>query len=485
MIFWLKSKWVQKALALLVILLMSFVGGILALKIAGPAEYNTHYGVVQFTATAAITGELNLYIPLAGWGIKTKPYNWPLKLQIELRQINRQNIIQPLVGGQKSSYYEEQLTAMANKVGHAALLRAAIYWISGALIGGVIASLMISAVLNQRTYLLSAPLLSGSVGCFIVFMTIWRVSHPTDSIWREPIFYGSGKEIPQLLDFSKQLQVASGRYENHYRRALLSLDNLLNFVQDGSEKRQQVILASDIHTNLLPLPAFKYFVGNSPVLLAGDFGQLGLPLENVTANQIAHLGSPTVAISGNHDSKSYMKALSDANAIVLGKDLTESEKYYTLPNGSIVAGYSDPLGANDQQFVNQDNSKEIKAFIRWFNNLPQRPDIVLVHRHSFGHALLDSLSPRSKPLIIMVGHDHNAHIEKVRNNILLDGGSLGAGGPWSVGLQKATFLSMQFEGSKLAYVTIVAIEPTSQELFARQIKIPDHDFEITLPHDEL
>jgi hypothetical protein len=138
--------------------------------------------------------------------------------------------------------------------------------------------------------------------------------------------------------------------------------------------------------------------------------------------------------------------------------------------GLDVAGYDDPLErpGNDMsrhrlELTDEQFAVEAERFVSWFDALPTRPDVVLVHQHGLAHTLLDSLDERgAPPLLIFTGHDHKQHLERTDGHVLVDGGTLGAGGPFAIGVQPAGFAQVHFtKDHEPRAVDLIEVEPIS------------------------
>ncbi|MCW2972044.1 MAG: metallophosphoesterase, partial [Thermoleophilia bacterium] len=260
-----------------------------------------------------------------------------------------------------------------------------------------------------------------------------------------------------------------------------SVGNLVAFADDdgatfgpGSPTKQHsMYLVSDIHDNVFVLDAFDRFAGDDIVFADGDFGQVGARVEERTAPKIARLGGKVIAVSGNHDSYTFMESLADAGATVL-------EDASVNVDGLRVAGYVDPLqtrpgdtGTHVLRVYGDEYEQQVDDFITWFDDLDEWPDAVLVHQHGFGHRLARALKARgeTRALIILVGHDHEAHVEQVGASTIVDGGTLGAGGPFAIGSQTASFAKLNLRGTKLVSVDLVSIDPLSGDADAKRTVI--------------
>ncbi|MCW2950174.1 MAG: hypothetical protein JWN41_1187, partial [Thermoleophilia bacterium] len=198
--------------------------------------------------------------------------------------------------------------------------------------------------------------------------------------------------------------------------------------------------------------------------------QVGARVEQQTAPRIAKLGRRVVAVSGNHDSTSYMRALTRAGATVLDDESAIVDRLR-------VSGYSDPLesksvddGSHVLSVRGAAYTKQVDDFIAWFDALDTWPDVVLVHQHGFALRLARELVRRhnTRPLTLLVGHDHVPKVERVGRAILVDGGTLGAGGPFAIGSQSASFAKLNFRGNTLVSVDIVSVDPLTGDASAKR-----------------
>ena len=76
-------------------------------------------------------------------------------------------------------------------------------------------------------------------------------------------------------------------------------------LMQGLHRRER----EDVFGYGLVLPALQGFTAGKPVFLVGDLTQRGTPYEAGIVSGVARLGTPVVAVSGNHDSRSLMRAV--------------------------------------------------------------------------------------------------------------------------------------------------------------------------------
>ena len=112
--------------------------------------------------------------------------------------------------------------------------------------------------------------------------------------------------------------------------------------------RPQITVASDLHNNLLAVPALQRVARGTPLFFVGDLTDRGTPLEAQLTSGILHAGTRFVFVTGNHDSDSEAQELADDGAIVLTEHgrLLRGGRYGPMVvrvAGLRVAGYGDPF----------------------------------------------------------------------------------------------------------------------------------------------
>ena len=436
-------------------------------------------GTVRVEALPALDGRVDVYVPIVDWGVRASPYGAPVAIELRFRSLDREQAEATLRAGAAP---EENLAALRRELaeaGRSALQRAALLALAGGVGGGLLGGAVLGAALHRRRWLL----LGAGIGlvvpvayCGIVLASLRTVDY---AAFERPTFYAHGSELPRLLDFSEQLLTASERYTESYEQVLAGLANLVALASEGrapATSTRSVMLASDLHANTLVLPVVEGYAADKVVFWSGDFALRGSEPESELVPLIQRVGRRAVAVSGNHDSRPFMVDLAQAGIVVL----TRSGRL--LPDGSTdgrpvievagltVAGYDDPLEGESEdvdgrplELGEAEFDTEAGEFVRWFEGLPERPDVVLVHQHGLAHALLESLEPtEDEPLLILAGHDHEQHLHEDEGGILIDGGTVGAGGPFEIGVQAAGFAEIHFTPTGDARaVDLIAVEPIS------------------------
>jgi hypothetical protein len=155
--------------------------------------------------------------------------------------------------------------------------------------------------------------------------------------------------------------------------------------------------------------------------------------------------------------------------------------------GLLVAGYADPLewrgsdpddpgrvfSFSERPDGDRDYSRVQDQLLRWFQELPRRPDVVLVHQNGLAQGLAGALnaSGENRPLLILTGHDHQQHIDRYGEILVVDSGTVGAGGAFGLGAESVGVAHLHFpEGqTRPRAVDLVQVEPLSGAASAERI----------------
>jgi predicted phosphodiesterase len=477
------------AIAVAIGALVGVGGPVLGLGVADESTHETALGDVAIEISPALPGRVDLYIPLADWGVRARAIDAPVELAAEPRTLNRQALIRAVDGDR------EVLTRARDDLedaASAALLRALVlYALGAALVVALVVVLIVRSlgvVGRWQAIGLGAVGLAVaavvSVGALVATRATFDASEFDD-----PELYARGAELLQLLQVAEKGQQAAAGYESSVERSIGGLAGVLSAAARLSEipETASIVLASDLHGNSLVLGPLRRLFVDTPIVFAGDFGQAGTEEEaDALVPRIDQLGSPLVAVSGNHDSSLFMRRLAMAGVVVL------TERGRLRPNGvpdgdpvSEVAGFkiaglSDPLEWRRER---PDDPARVFSFserpdgereyaeaedrtIEWFQGLPERPDIAVVHQNGLAQALARHLSeqPDAQPVVILTGHDHRQHVDRYAGGVLVaDAGTVGAGGPLAAGQEHVGLAEVHFLGSprRVRSVDLISFDPLS------------------------
>jgi predicted phosphodiesterase len=466
---------------------LALAGGVVALRAAEPASRPVTLGTVDVRVSPARTGRLDVYVPLVDWGVRTRPYRSPLAVELEFRSLDRDAALAAVRSGGAADASLGLLEAELRDVVGDGLRRAAVLALLGGAAGGLLGGALVAAW-GRRRWVVLGPLTGFAVSLVAVSALGLGVSRFDYSALREPTFYAHGEELPRLLEFSERLLADGGGYEDSYHEAVEGLTRLIAVAGERGRTPapidRTVVVASDLHSNTLVLPALEGFTSGKTVFLAGDLTQRGTRYEAPVVASVAELGSRVVAVSGNHDSRPLMRAAARAGVLVLTRsgrllpDGGTDGRPVVSVDGLLVAGWDDPLESAAANLRRRPLELKEQAFLdaatellAWFAALPERPHVVLVHQHGLAHALVERLAAEGgQPVLVVTGHDHRAHVEREGVHTLVDGGSVGAGGAFGVGDEVSALAQVHLDaGSRPLAVDLIEIEPASGQGEARRV----------------
>ncbi|MEA2288235.1 MAG: hypothetical protein QOD55_232, partial [Solirubrobacteraceae bacterium] len=492
-----RSRVRQAAVALgaAVLVLALALGGVtLGLRIASPGEYDTELGRISVRVTPATHGQVEAYVPLADWGVRARAFSAPMKLHVEPRTVER-DVVLRAAGGELAPVRAAEADLRA------AIRRTVLRTMRFALGGAALLALMLGLTLaafgeRRRLLLVGGPLGVLAVAALVCGVTVWRAQATfDDGALERPTFYARGAELVQLLDAAANARDAGDGYTTKVQGAVRGFASLLADPTAGRlDDTRPALLASDLHNNRLALDSLRDYARDKPVFFAGDFGNTGSPSEaRLLAAGVAGLGRRVLAVSGNHDSTIFMRALARRGVTVLTRDgvLRPDGRHGAQDveiDGLRVAGFDDP---QEWQGSDPDNPRRIFSFselpdpaqaedrarrqlLRWYDGLRARPDIVLVHQNGLAQWLARTLHERGdrRALTILTGHDHAQHVTSYGPVTVVDAGTVGASGLYGVGRDSVGLGDLHFTGGgDLQAADLIAVEPVSGAAQAQRVVI--------------
>jgi hypothetical protein len=469
---------------------LALAGVLVALRLATPGEYETGLGRVSVGLSANAHGTVEAYVPLADWGVRLHPFSAPVKLRVEARTVDREQVLRAASGD------PALVLGARDDLQHAmrqAVLRTARFVLGTVAVIAVILGLVLAVGgVRSRLALLGAPLLVVVLAGAIVGATVLRAQSTlrVDAL-DHPTYYARGAELVQLLDAAEHARQAGDGYTSKVEGAVRGFASLLsqpNAGQVGGGSR--ALLVSDLHGNRFALDSLRPYARDKAVYFVGDFGNTGSRAETaMLAGRIARLGRRVVAVSGNHDSTLMMRALQRRGVTVLTRNgvLGGDGARMVSVDGNLVAGFDDP---QEWHGGNPDDPRRIFSFselpdpaqaaraaqrrlLDWFDGLPRRPDVVLVHQNGLAQFLGRTLHVQgyTRPLTILTGHDHLQHVTSYGPVTVVDAGTVGASGLYGVGRDFVGLGDLHFAQGRLQAADLIAVEPVSGAAQARRAVI--------------
>jgi predicted phosphodiesterase len=416
-----------------VIVLATVVGAIGTLAVYR-SDRDLSTGTVRLSVDPGHSGSLDIYVPLVDWGARFHSVRLPARLKIEARTIESQAIGR-VAGGQVDveRLRLEARDAIESYIRRLVLLVAG----AGFLLGGLVA-----LALRGTSRFGVATKLACAAGTALLSAAAVALLLPPREPVENPDYYANGSAIPVALRAAQDATRSANAISQDLDDQLLNLARLISIPRERLDLRPlpRLTLASDLHNNLLALPALERAARGRPLFFAGDLTTSGVPLEAELTTEVVHAGRPFVFVSGNHDSDTLSRALARRGAIVL------TQRGRLLPGGRHgpvvvrvggvrVAGYSDPFErrrADGYRSLREPNvtERQQRAFWDWLRPLVGRIDMVMVHSPALAGIALGELAanPPETPLVFLTGHTHEQSLEESDSAIVLNGGTVGGGG---------------------------------------------------------
>ena len=477
-------KWaVVIVLAAVIVVVAAFLGP----RLAGTTEVETDLGRVSLRIEPSLSGGLEGYVPVADWGLRFEGPNVPFRARAELRTLNRDALLRAADG--ESAVIESTRSELRNGAVETAL--AALAWSLAILILLLVLAALALRPIRPRWLLPATGIAIFAIGATVIGL-IARSSLERSS-FENPTYFASGAELQRILEVIDRVDVDSP-YGSEFESVVRSLGAVLATGRAQPATGRQLYLGSDLHANPLVIRPVSRLVEDEPLLLTGDLGQRGSDAESrVIVPRVAALGRRVVAVSGNHDSSSLMRRLVAAGVTVLDREgrLRADGSFRPPPvidvEGLGVAGWGDPLeyGGDDplgERAVTLEDLDDPEAeaaqwvgdLVRWFDRLEEKPDVLMIHQHSLAMLTAEALALAGyrDPLTIATGHSHEQRLEKVGSTIVVNPGTIGAGGPFDAGKAEIGMAHLRFnDDDSLRSAELIAVEPFSGAARATRIVI--------------
>lgn len=429
---------------------------------------------------------VDVFVPLANWGIRFSAWKIPVQVAMEPRSLDR-GALPRLASGDR-----DLLRAARNEVEGAAL-SAARRALTGAFLGGflgaVIAFLLLYRLRNPSAWKIAIGG-AGAVPLFIAALTITGALSWDSQALSEPSYYASGDELPRIISIGERLDNQVDELSGQAEQTISSVAALLYSRKTWARSSSSALQVSDLHNSTTALRVLRPLAGRQPVFWVGDFSTGGIALESAMLEDVAKLGRPAVGVSGNHDSEALMMDLAGEGMVVLThKGVLQSDGSTkgspVVKIGKLkVAGFEDPLAAKGKKYPEPrtrysftdypDGDKMAlaaeKKMWRWWKDLSSRPDVLLVHQSGLARALARRIADYDpgRPLTVLTGHTHRQRIEISGDTVLIDDGTVGAGG--ILNLQpEAGLVRLHFAGRRLQSVDMITLDLEKGDARARRI----------------
>lgn len=473
----------RKLLTLAAVVLATCAGAVTALGTFA-LERELDVGTVRLSIDPGHDGALDLYVPLVDWGVRFPVVRAPARINVDVRSIDRKEAVRLADAGKLNAAFvrTQARDALAFYLRLAILASVA----AGLALGGLFALALRSAGGPPvRVTLLTAVVAALACGAALV------LTLPPRSNVDSPQYYANGPEVPTALRALESIGESSKTLDDEIDEQLVGIARFVNAPAGRPSLAgalPRLTVASDLHNNVIALPALESAARGGPLLFAGDLTDRGSPVEQALVLRVARAGSRLVFVSGNHDSDVLERKLARTGAVVLTRrgrlrgNGTTDARLVTTVAGLRIAGYDDPLKRRASDGYRDNGAdytpEEQQRFADWLAPLVGKADVVMVHAPALAQVALRALrdDPPARPLLLVEGHTHKAAVDLVGRVTVVNGGSVGGGGTGNladaggdIGLARVTFTRLPSFQPRAA--DIVQIDPGDGDARARRYRL--------------
>ncbi|HEU4722913.1 MAG TPA: metallophosphoesterase, partial [Gemmatimonadaceae bacterium] len=336
------SRRVRAAAALLATIAAAALGvvGVLA---AFHQDRRLDVATVRLSVHPGADRGLALYVPLVDWGVRFPVVRLPAQLRLDVQGIDRA-AVERIARDERVDVHELRAQVRDAVAGYLRTL------VLLAFLGGLVLAALVALAVRHRAgprvpWLLAAGGLSALACAGAVALLL-----PPRGALDDPEYFAHGADIPQALRLVESATRSSQDLGDELDAQLVGLARLV--IAPGGRRpasgAPRLTLASDVHNNVLVLPALRRAAAGGPLVLAGDLTDRGSRLEAAVTRTVVRAGDPLVFVAGNHDSAALERELARAGAVVLTRegrlraDGSRGPRVVRV-NGLRIAGYDDPF----------------------------------------------------------------------------------------------------------------------------------------------
>jgi predicted phosphodiesterase len=479
----------RRIAAALLIVAAALAGSVGALALVD-GQRTLSAGTIGIGVSPGGSGALDLYVPLVDWGARFGHQRVPARLRVEVASVNREHV--DLIAKGHDVDVQRLRHEARDAIASYLKMLLAIALAAGCALG----ALMAFAVRGHDGPRVRAGL-ALAAGTSVVVVGLTALLLPPKGRIDAPTYYAHGPDLPRALDALQSLRRSRTALDQELNGQLVGLARLV--LAPGRQPelagRPRLVLASDLHNNVLALPTLARATRGLPLIFAGDLTDKGTPLEASLVARVAKMGRPTVFVSGNHDSDTLQMELARAGAVVL------TQRGRLLPDGRYgpvvvrvgglrMAGYEDPfLRRAGQDYEDRFHAGLLIAaqedFRRFVARVQDKVDVIVVHEPEVAAGVLEDFrrDPPRRPIVILDGHTHRPFVQADPQLLELNGGTIGAGGTGNLVDERANLslavLTYHLQPTPLPLaVDQVSIDPGTGTSSARRLRV-DKDVRVT------
>ncbi len=475
----------RRALIFVLVVGATLAGAIVALK-TFTLERRLDVGTVRLSVDPGHKGALDLYVPLVDWGVRFPVVRLPARVNVDVRAVDRRAVVKLAEAGRLDAAVARSQARDA--LAHYLRLAIAVSVLAGLGLGVLVALAARGGFGPRLRYTLASALVTAlGAGAALV------VTLPPRSNVDSPEYYANGPEVPTALRALESLGASSQTLDDEIDEQLVGIARFVS-APAGREPlgngAPRLTVASDLHNNVIALPALERAARGGLLVFTGDLTDRGSPVEQALVLRVARAGTRLVFVSGNHDSDVLQRKLARAGAIVLTRsgrlsgDGTTDGAVVQRVAGLRVAGYDDPLKRLARERYADNGATYTAAqqerFAAWLTPLIGKVDIVVVHAPGLAQLAVASLraAPPNRPLLIVQGHTHSQSLARAGTLTVLNSGSVGGGGTGNlgedggdIGLARVTYTRLPAFVPRAA--DLVQIDPGDGEALARRFRLDE------------
>ena len=476
----------RRVLIAAVVAIATLAGATAALA-AFTVERRLDVGTVQLSVDPGHRGALDLYVPLVDWGVRFPVVRLPARVNVDVRAVDRDAVVALANAGQLdvADVRTQARDALASYLRLAILVA-----VAAGLAFGLLVALAVRGGPGPRLRVTLAVAGVTAVAAGVALVVLLPPRSNVDS----PQYYANGPEVPTALRALASIGDSAQTLDDEIDEQLVGIARFVNAPAGRAPlpgDLPRLTVASDLHNNVIALPALERAARGGLLLFSGDLTDRGSPVEQTLVLRVARAGTRLIFVSGNHDSDVLERKLARTGAIVLTRsgrlrgDGTTDGNVVQRIGGLRVAGYDDPLKRLARERYRDNGAtytpEEQERFATWLLEVRGRADIVMVHAPGLAEQALARLRavPPPDPLLLVVGHTHTPEVEQAATVEVVNPGSVGGGGTGNlteaggdIGLARVAYTRLP--AFRPRAVDLVQIDPGNGEAQARRFRLdPD------------
>ena len=266
----------RRWLTVVVVCLASAGAGVTALA-SLRLDRELSVGTVRIFSDPGHRGALDLYVPLVDWGVRFGGVRVPVRLRVDVQRIDRDAAVwwRARARARRACWRASGATPPTPSPPICASSWSS--WSAARWGSGCWSRWPCAAIgLPLRAGALSAVASALALGVAIIVLL------PPRGDLGAPEYYAHGPDIPRALRAVESAEASAGVLGDELDGQLVGLARLVAAPGERAALagRPQITVASDLHNNLLAVPALRRVARGTPLFFVGDLTDRGSPLES-------------------------------------------------------------------------------------------------------------------------------------------------------------------------------------------------------------